>query len=177
MICNTLHCSWVKNVLFKGMFSNIGSDQLDKLVCQVYNDHPNFGIRMIKGKLQSEGCHVQRDRIRSSLIWIDPIGLMQRWQKAIKPRSYNVKFPRSLRHMATTNSLLRRINVFLPFKSHILFYNSLVLPIFDYADMVWGDKNKNTVMATLQVSQSKAAKIIFDRPFHLSLTEALALLK
>ncbi|XP_028416156.1 uncharacterized protein LOC114539747 [Dendronephthya gigantea] len=74
-------------------------------------------------------------------------------------------------------SLLRRIKVFLPFKSRVLFYNSLILPIFDYADIVWGDKNNNTLMVTLQVLQSKAAKIILDKPFHSSSTEALALLK
>ena len=37
--------------------------------------------------------------------------------------------------------LLRRIKHLLSFNARLLYYNSLVLPIFDYADMVWGDKD------------------------------------
>ena len=37
--------------------------------------------------------------------------------------------------------LLRRIKHLLPQQAHLLFYNSLVLPMFDYADLVWGDKD------------------------------------
>ena len=40
--------------------------------------------------------------------------------------------------------LLRRIRHLLPIGARLLFYNGLVLPLFDYADMVWGDKNNNT---------------------------------
>ena len=74
-------------------------------------------------------------------------------------------------------SLLRRIKYLLPFKSRLLFYNTLVLPLFDYADIVWGDKNNITIMSSLQVLQNKAAKIILDRPLHSSATEALGALK
>ena len=35
--------------------------------------------------------------------------------------------------------LLRRVKHLLPFTARLLFYNSLVLPIFDYGDLVWGD--------------------------------------
>ena len=35
--------------------------------------------------------------------------------------------------------LLRRIKHVLPFHARLLFYNSVVLPIFDYADLVWGE--------------------------------------
>ena len=74
-------------------------------------------------------------------------------------------------------SLLRRIKHFLPLTARLLFYNNLILPIFDYADVVWGDKNNVSIMNALQVLQNKAAKIILDRPFHSSATSALATLK
>ncbi|CAB4007013.1 cytosolic Fe-s cluster assembly factor nubp1-b-like [Paramuricea clavata] len=61
---------------------------------------------MMKGYLQSKGWRVQRDRIRCSLLRTDPIGLMQRWQKAIKRRSYNVKYPRSLWHIDGNHKLI-----------------------------------------------------------------------
>ena len=42
---------------------------------------------------------------------------------------------------------------------------SKVAPLFDYADIVWGDKNND-----------KAAKVILDRPKYSSDTETLTLL-
>ena len=33
------------------------------------------------------------------------------------------------------------------------FYNSPVMPLFDYADLVWGDKRNATLMSSLQVLQ------------------------
>ena len=35
--------------------------------------------------------------------------------------------------------LLCRIKYYLPNNARLLFYNSLLLPIFDYADLVWGE--------------------------------------
>ena len=71
------------------------------------------------------------------------------------------------------NNILR----LLPFKARITFYNSLILPLFDYSDIVWGDKNNITLMSSLQVLQNKAAKLILDRPLYSSATEALSILE
>ena len=73
--------------------------------------------------------------------------------------------------------LLNRIKHLLPFSALLLFYNSLVVPLFDSADLVWGDKHNVTLMTSLQVLQTKAAKIILDRPLYSSATHALALHK
>lgn len=73
--------------------------------------------------------------------------------------------------------LLRRIKHLLPKQARLLFYNSLVLPIFDYADVIWGDKDNVVLMNELQVLQNKAAKIILNRPLHSSASDALSTLK
>ena len=73
--------------------------------------------------------------------------------------------------------LLRRIKHLLPQQARLLFYNSLVLLMFDYADLVWGDMDNHVLMDELQVLQDKAAKIILDRPLQSSATEALSALK
>ena len=52
-----------------------------------------------------------------------------------------------------------------------------MLPILDYADIVWGDKNNATLMKELQLLQNKAAKLILDKPPLSSATEALKTLK
>ena len=49
--------------------------------------------------------------------------------------------------------------------------------LFEYADLVWGDKHNVTLMSSLQVLQNKAAKIILDRPLYSSASDALTTLK
>jgi len=56
--------------------------------------------------------------------------------------------------------LLHRIKHLLPFSARLLYYKSLVLPIVDYADMVWGDKDNAALMNNLQLRQNKAVRLI-----------------
>jgi len=70
-------------------------------------------------------------------------------------------------------SLLPRIKHLLAYYARPLYYRSLVLPILDYADMVWYDKDNAAIMNSLQVLQNKAAKLVLDRPLYSSATDAL----
>ena len=72
--------------------------------------------------------------------------------------------------------IIRRIKDLLPFKARLLFYNGLVLPLFDYADIVWDEKSNTTLMKSVQLLQNKAAKIILDKPLYSSYSEALVTL-
>ena len=45
--------------------------------------------------------------------------------------------------------LLRGIKHLLPYNARLLYYKSLVLPILDYAAMVWGDKDKAVLINNL----------------------------
>ena len=69
--------------------------------------------------------------------------------------------------------LLKRIKYLLPHQARITLYNALILPVLDYADIVWGDKNNIVLMSTLQNVQNKAAKVILDLPYDASSTAAL----
>ena len=69
--------------------------------------------------------------------------------------------------------LFRRIKYVLPHQARLSFYHSLVLPLFDYADIIWGDKDNTTLMENLQILQNKAAKLILNLPLHKSATQAL----
>ena len=51
------------------------------------------------------------------------------------------------------------------------------MPLFEYADLVRGDKHNITLMSSLQVLQNKASKVILNRPLYSSSTQALAVLK
>ena len=56
-------------------------------------------------------------------------------------------------------------------------YNSMMLPLFDYADIVWGERDNKVLMKSLQILQNKVAKVILDRPNRSSISDALATLK
>ena len=55
--------------------------------------------------------------------------------------------------------------------------NSYVLPLFNYADIVWGDRGHSPLMLHPQSLYNKAAKIILDLPIGSSASEALNKLK
>ena len=69
--------------------------------------------------------------------------------------------------------VLRRIKQFLDLDTRCTLYTSLILPLFDYADTIWGDKNNVVLMNSLQTLENKAAKIILDELPWYSATEAL----
>ena len=73
--------------------------------------------------------------------------------------------------------LVRRVKHLLPKSARLTLYNSLIMPLFDYADIVWGDKNNVQLMNHLQVMQNNAARLILDFPARASGTQALELLK
>ena len=69
--------------------------------------------------------------------------------------------------------LLKRVKPLLPLDARITLYNTLISPLFDYADVIWGDKDNSTLMGDWQILQNKAAKNILDLPGYASSTDAL----
>ena len=69
--------------------------------------------------------------------------------------------------------MIKRIRHLLPLHAKLTLYNCLIIPLFDYGDTVWGDKNNDTLMGQLQVLQNKAAKVLLNLPPRSSSTEAL----
>ena len=47
------------------------------------------------------------------------------------------------------------------------------MPIMEYRDIVWGDKQNVTLMDKVQILQNKVAKIVLDKPMHSSATNAI----
>lgn len=69
--------------------------------------------------------------------------------------------------------ILRRIKHLLPKHTRELYVKTLVFPVLDYGDIIWGDKGNETLMNRIQILQNFAAKLILDRPKYSSATEAL----
>ena len=72
--------------------------------------------------------------------------------------------------------LLRQVKSYLPLEARCILYTSLALPLLDYADIIWGDKNNSVLMNSLQILENKAAKLILDAPPLSSATDSLKLL-
>ena len=70
--------------------------------------------------------------------------------------------------------LLRRIQSCFPLSARITFLNFYVLPLFDYGDIIWGDRGNATLMAELQILHNKAARLILDLHPRSSASDALA---
>ena len=69
--------------------------------------------------------------------------------------------------------LLKLIKSYLPLSARITFFNSFILPLFDYGDLVWSDRGNSTLMSELQVLKNNAARTILDVPPRASATDAL----
>ena len=69
--------------------------------------------------------------------------------------------------------MISRIRHLLPPYAKLTLYNCLIIPLFDYGDTVWGDKNNDTLMGELQVLQNKAAKVLLNLPPRSSSTDVL----
>ena len=68
--------------------------------------------------------------------------------------------------------VLKRIKHLLPVYARSIYVSTVVIPVLEYASIVWGDKNNKVLMDSIQVLQNKAAKLVLDRATHSSSTQA-----
>ena len=55
--------------------------------------------------------------------------------------------------------LIKRISHLIPKAQRLTLVNTMIIPLFDYGDTVWGDRNNQCLMKTLQVLHNKCEKI------------------
>jgi len=72
-------------------------DELDIYILHHRTEFPRAGIAMIHGALHSDGQNVPHERIRQSLVRVDPIGRIFH-RHVIERRVYSVPGPMSLWH-------------------------------------------------------------------------------
>jgi len=70
--------------------------------------------------------------------------------------------------------VLRRIKHLLPAYARKIYVTTMVIPILEYASIVWGDKNNKVLMDSIQVLQSSAAKLVLDWSPYSSSSEELS---
>lgn len=78
----------------------VSDEELVSLIQQIREDAPFSGVQMLCGSLRARGVKVTRDRVRSLLRSIDPLGGARRWPAGlIRRQPYSVARPNSLWHI------------------------------------------------------------------------------
>ena len=80
-------------------FASISDEDLDSLVKEYKIEHPNAGIRYIRGSLHTKNLRVQRHRIISSLGRVDMVTKVVHCNQRIKRRDYYSPRPNAMWHL------------------------------------------------------------------------------
>ena len=88
-------------------YSTLSDSQLDEITAEFVHNNPNSGQISYDGFLRGRGLHIQRNRIRSSLLRVDPRGVRTRLRQALHRREYRVPMPNSLWHIDGHHKLVR----------------------------------------------------------------------
>ena len=99
-----VHKNTIKNYMrqykiARPLFSTISDSSLDAIIRQYKNEHPNTGIRYIRGHLFQQNIRVQRERIVASLTRVDDVAQATLRNTIIKRREYKSTQPNALWHM------------------------------------------------------------------------------
>ena len=80
-------------------FTEITEEALENTVREIKDQFPRCGERIVIGMLRARGIRVQRERVRTIIRRIDPIGTTLRWFDAHERVPYNVPASNCLWHI------------------------------------------------------------------------------
>ncbi|XP_062304625.1 uncharacterized protein LOC134009010 isoform X2 [Osmerus eperlanus] len=91
------------------MYSALSEEELDAVIAEIHQSHPNTGYRMMKSFLHARGLLVQITRVRDSLKRVDPIGNEVRAManRTLRRRQYSVPAPNAMWHIDGNHKLIR----------------------------------------------------------------------
>ena len=87
--------------------SDLTDEELDNMVRNISREQPYTGLSLIEGHLRRTGFRLSRERIRQSLLRIDPVNVALRYNQAVSRRQYSVPGPNSLWHIDSNHKLIR----------------------------------------------------------------------
>lgn len=87
-------------------YTTISDEDLHTHVETLHQRYPRVGQRMMLSLLRAQGVYVQRNRVRTLLRAIDPMGTVVRWSNVIQRRRYHVPHPNYLWHLDSNHALI-----------------------------------------------------------------------
>ena len=89
-------------------FSDIADMDLDQIVRDIIRCNTSLGANAVCARLKGIGVKVQRQRVRDSVLRVDPEGVAQRSMRPqLNRRTYMVAGPNSLWHIDGNHKLIR----------------------------------------------------------------------
>jgi hypothetical protein len=104
---STVYRTLDKNNLQRERFSSISDEELNRVIREIKEVHPDVGEVMMMGHLRSRNICVQRSRMRNILHSVDRVGITQRQVTAINRREYYVPSPKYMWHLDGNHKLIR----------------------------------------------------------------------
>ena len=90
-----------------------------------------------------------------------------------KNLTWNLHITNISKKIASGIGILKRSRAFVPFKTLLCIYNSLLQPHFDYCSVVWGNCNK-TLARKLQELQNRATRILTSSSYDANADDLIA---
>ena len=90
-----------------GRYTPVSNEHLDRLVEEITTLFPRCGEKTIAGRLSAGGIRIPRQRVRDSILRVDPIGLHARCRNILHRRKYQVASPNALWHLDGYHKLIR----------------------------------------------------------------------
>ncbi|XP_064637183.1 uncharacterized protein LOC135493630 [Lineus longissimus] len=87
--------------------STISDEDLDDNVRTICAGNRRIGYRLVQARLDSAEIRVTRERVRQSMLRVDPVSVALCWCQTIRRRSYHVSGPNSLWHIDGNHKLIR----------------------------------------------------------------------
>ena len=115
-------------------------------------DNNYLTLNTFKSKFVLFGSNRQLQTCQGVNIFINNECLNQVSRRVIhKNRTWNKQIKSLISKMNQRIGLLQRVKPLLTLDVRITLYNTLISPLFDYANVIWGDKDNTTLMSDLQI--------------------------
>ncbi len=88
-------------------FTGIDDTQLDRIIAEIKEAHPNAGEINVIGHLRARKIRVQRNRVRASIHRVDPQGPAERSSRNFHPRLYETPCPNYVWHLDGNHKLVK----------------------------------------------------------------------
>ena len=88
-------------------YSRISDDILDDAISKILQGHPHLGELMLTGALKSNGIIIQRQRLRDTVMRVDPVARLMRRRCTVQRRTYSVTGANALWHIDGNHKLIR----------------------------------------------------------------------
>lgn len=101
----TIECRMTKYGIIR--FTPITNEHLDGVIQEITTLFPRCGEKTIAGRLLARGIRITRQRLRVSLLRVDPTGIHARCRNILHRRKYQVASPNALWHLDGYHKLIR----------------------------------------------------------------------